>query len=43
MMPLKDVMYAFAQESEHVEWKEWQYALTLGTSLQADLYMTHEH
>jgi hypothetical protein len=40
---IKDLMYAFVRKNEHFEWKERQYALTLGISLRADLYMTHEH
>jgi hypothetical protein len=35
-------MYALTQENGHIVWKEWWYALTSGTSLQANLYMTHE-
>jgi hypothetical protein len=33
-------MYAFIQKSGHVVWKKRWYALTLGISLQVDLYMT---
>jgi hypothetical protein len=35
-------MYALTQESEHPIWKKRWYALTLGVSLQANLYMTQE-
>jgi hypothetical protein len=30
---IKDVIYAFAQESGHTVWKEWWYVFTLGVSL----------
>ncbi len=30
---IRDVMYAFVQESGHVVWREQWYALMLGTSL----------
>jgi lipid-A-disaccharide synthase-like uncharacterized protein len=35
-------MYALTQESGHAIWKERWYALTLGDSLQVNLYMTRE-
>ncbi len=37
-----NIMYALAQKSGHVIWKEWWYALTLGLSLWADFYMTRK-
>jgi len=29
---IQDIMYVLVQESGHVVWKEWWYALTLGVS-----------
>ncbi len=40
---IKDVIYAFVQESGHTTWKEWWYALLLGISLQANFYMICEN
>jgi hypothetical protein len=37
-----NVMYAFAWKGGHVVWRKRWYTLTLGVSLQIDLYMTQE-
>jgi sialic acid synthase SpsE len=39
---MKDVMYAFVQESEHDVWREQWYTLMSRASLQVDLYITCE-
>jgi hypothetical protein len=39
---IRDIMYAFTQESGHTIWRERWYTFTLGASLRADLYMTRE-
>ncbi len=39
---IKDVIYAFAQESGHTVWKEWWYVFTLGVSLWTNIYMICE-
>jgi len=36
---IQNVMFALAQKSGRDVWKEWEYAFTLGVSLQIDLYM----
>jgi hypothetical protein len=30
---IRDVMYAFVRESEHIVWREWGYAFTPGIFL----------
>jgi len=37
---IQDIIYVLVQESGHVVWKEWWYALTSGVSFRIDVYMT---
>jgi hypothetical protein len=39
---IRDFMYIVAWKNGHDVWREWWYALMLGPSLRANLYMIHE-